>query len=751
MHEGKRVSHPAAFVLAARIARWTARTWWLWLLMMTVATCLVVSLEVPSFHTIVGGTYHPDAMTMNAELAGQVSQEWLDAPSSTAAEERAKEDARARAAAYADYLAAAEDRGRIGAAIKLMELSLVHPPVGQVRAEAELELAFYQSLLETEEPRLYGSLDEMPAFVLLSSRWQDHLYVPLLSDALDVLARPADVETGGETGREAYVLALVPMIAAIACTTRWRAGERLLGAAPVARGLVSALGVGISAAAGWLAVALTRLPLALVAALRNGIGDPSHPVAFFREGEPVLTTAGATLAATAAFYLLVALFLALVVELGLVLTHRLVVGVAACALIALVPLIPGHYGSLSPLGDLLPWLPSTYLDAPRVTGGWGYQVNMLNSLVPDARIAPLTGVLVLGVSSAVLATALSVALLFQSRRAVLHRTGGGGAFGEKNVRPGAPARGAHFSSGRSHAVAREGTGLLAVCLLVLRRGALLPCLAVLALVACLAPGALGFRTGMDSFTQEAYGSRYRQASLALGADGTVPSAAEEEEVARLREVAFASDDAAFAREAAAFEAWRAGRIRAGELGEDGPLEAGEAEARAEYFSALASSGDPRVLLSAAELSPFSYLGFVSTLIPPALMAAPAAAVGAVLVWQAQRGLIRQVPIRGRRLFREVAASVAFPGSGVCLGAWTVDVLVALVRNGLGDPSQPCLFVAGGELIVKSSFDAALAWILWSLALCLVCSLACALFAVFLCRDTRRARGTFGKELRHAQR
>ena len=123
MHEGKRVSHPAAFELAARIARWTARTWWLWLLMMTVATCLVVSLEVPSFHTIVGGTYHPDAMTMNAELVGQVSQEWLDAPSSTVAEERAKEDARARAAAYADYLAATEDRGRIGAAIKLMELS----------------------------------------------------------------------------------------------------------------------------------------------------------------------------------------------------------------------------------------------------------------------------------------------------------------------------------------------------------------------------------------------------------------------------------------------------------------------------------------------------------------------------------------------------------------------------------------------------------------------------------------------------
>ena len=239
--------------------------------------------------------------------------------------------------------------------------------------------------------------------------------------------------------------------------------------------------------------------------------------------------------------------------------------------------------------------------------------------------------------------------------------------------------------------------------------------------------------------------------MTLGADGTVPSAAEEEEAARLREVAFASDDATFAREAAAFEAWRAERIRAGELGEDGPLEAGEAEARAAYFSALASSGDPRVLLSAAELSPFSYLGFVSTLIPPALMAAPAAAVGAVLVWQAQRGLIRQVPIRGRRLFREVAASVSLPGSGVCLGAWAVAVLVALVRNGLGDPSQPCLFVVGGEFIVRSSFDAALAWILWSLALCLVCSLACALLAAFLCRDIRRARVAFGKEPRHAQR
>ena len=712
MHEGKRVSHPAVFELAARIARWTARTWWLWLLMMTVATCLVVSLEVPSFHTIVGGTYHPDFMTMNAELAGQVSQEWLDAPSSTVAEERAKEDARARAAAYADYLAATEDRGRIGAAIKLMELSLAYPPVGQVRAEAELELAFYESLLETEEPRLYESLDEMPALVLLSSRWQDHLCVPLLSDALDVLARPADVETGGETGREAYVLALVPMIAAIACTARWRAGERLLGAAPLARGLVSALGVGISAAAGWLAVALTRLPLALVAALRNGIGDLSYPVAFFREGDPVLTTAGATLAGTAAFYLLVALFLALVVELGLVLTRRLVAGVAACALIALVPLIPGHYGSLSPLGDLLPWLPSTYLDAPRVMGGWGYQVNMLNSLVPDARIAPLTGVLVLGASSAVLATALSVAILFKSRSAIRRRTGGEGALGEKNVRPGAPAHGAHFSSSRSHAAAREGTGLLAVCLLVLRRGALLPCLAVLALAVCLAPGVLGFRTGMDSFTREAYGNRYRQASMTLGADGTVPSAAEEEEAARLREVAFASDDAAFAREAAAFEAWRAERIRA---------------------------------------PSFSYLGFVSTLIPPALMAAPAAAAGAVLVWQAQRGLIRQVPVRGRRLFREVAASVAFPGSGVCLGAWAASVLVALVRNGLGDPLQPCLLVVGGEFIVRGSLDAALAWILWSLALCLVCSLVCALLVVFLCRDTRRARGTFGKELRHAQR
>ena len=300
MHEGKRVSHPAVFELAARIARWTARTWWLWLLMMTVATCLVVSLEVPSFHTIVGGTYHPDFMTMNAELAGQVSQEWLDAPSSTVAEERAKEDARARVAAYADYLAATEDRGRIGAAIKLMELSLAYPPVGQVRAEAELELAFYESLLETEEPRLYESLDEMPALVLLSSRWQDHLCVPLLSDALDVLARPADVETGGETGREAYVLALVPMIAAIACTARWRAGERLLGAAPVARGLVSALGVGISAASGWLAVALTRLPLALVAALRNGIGDLSYPVAFFGVGGPGVTTPGAPRAGTAA-------------------------------------------------------------------------------------------------------------------------------------------------------------------------------------------------------------------------------------------------------------------------------------------------------------------------------------------------------------------------------------------------------------------------------------------------------------------
>ena len=59
---------------------------------------------------------------------------------------------------------------------------------------------------------------------------------------------------------------------------------------------------------------------------------------------------------------------------------------------------------------------------PRVTGGWGYQMNMLNSLVPDALIAPLTGVVVLGVSSAVLVAALSVAILFESRCAIRRRT-----------------------------------------------------------------------------------------------------------------------------------------------------------------------------------------------------------------------------------------------------------------------------------------------------------------------------------------
>lgn len=743
-------TRPTALVLAERIARWTVRTWWLWLLVAAVAACLVASIEAPGFSTLVGGTYHPDTMAMNAEVAGQVSQEWLDAPSQSAAEERAKEDARLRAAAYADYLAAADDRGRIGAAIRLMELSLANPPVGQVRAEAELELAFYQRLLETDDPRLYGSLGEMPALVLLASRWQDHLYVPLLSDALAALAPPAGATTGGDTGREAYVLALAPMITAIACAARWRAGERLLGVVPVARGLASALGVGASAVAGWLAVALTQLPLALVAAVRNGVGDPSYPVAFFREGEPVLTTAGAALASMAAFYLLVALFLALVAELGLVLTRRLAPGVAACALLALVPLVPGHYGSLSPLGGLLPWLPSTYLDVPRVVGGWGYQVNMLNSPVSDARVNPVTGAAVLGVCAAALVTVLAVALLVRSRSAGPH---GGGAPGEKNARPGPRARGAHFAGGRGCAAERKGTGLLGVCLLVLRRGPLLPCLAALALAACLTPGALGFRTGTDSFTREAYGTRYQQRGRALGADGAVPTAAEEEELARLREAAFATDDAAFARAAAAFESWRAERVRAGELGDGDPREAEEAEARSAYFSALASSGDPRVLLSAAELAPLSYLGFVSVLAPPAVMAAPTVAAGAVLVRRVCRGLLAQVPASGRRRFYAVAAAVALPGAAVCGGAWAAAVLAAFVRNGTGDPAYPCLFVRGGALVVTSSFDAACAYVLWSLALCLVCSLVCALLAVLLCRDTRpaRARGVLGKEPRHAQR
>lgn len=147
-------------------------------------------------------------------------------------------------------------------------------------------------------------------------------------------------------------------------------------------GLASIDGTPVYATAAGLAAVL--MPAALVALLRNGIGDPAYPLVHIIAGDVVASSAGRAIAEDIALLALAGIALASVMcvvgRAGA--TGAFAAGVALCVL----PLLPPYSASSAPWTAFGTWLPTTYLRLDQVIGQMTYSVAFDISAFPQATV-----------------------------------------------------------------------------------------------------------------------------------------------------------------------------------------------------------------------------------------------------------------------------------------------------------------------------------------------------------------------------
>lgn len=139
---------------------------------------------------------------------------------------------------------------------------------------------------------------------------------------------------------------------------------------------------GLACAAAGLAAVL--MPAALVALLRNGIGDPAYPLVHIIAGDVVASSAGRAIAGDIALLALagIALVSVMCVVGRAGATGAFAAGVALCVL----PLLPPYSASSAPWAAFGAWLPTTYLRLDQVIGQMTYSVAFDISAFPQATV-----------------------------------------------------------------------------------------------------------------------------------------------------------------------------------------------------------------------------------------------------------------------------------------------------------------------------------------------------------------------------
>lgn len=266
------------------------------------------------------------------------------------------------------------------------------------------EAALYRALAELDDPRVIENSGEMPAVVYLATN--QFALAPVVFAAANLGFTPNTTYVGSLE----FLLWVVPLAAASfvgACLS-----ERASAPARLRPGGARAVVVG--AACGCAAAAAVALPAAVVAILRNGVGELAYPLAYLNgAGGSVVSSAGALLGQRALMLVASALFFSALAHLSLRLARRAAPGVLAAAGVVALAAQPWWFSRSNSLLDAACLVPVTYLDPFRVTGGGAsILVSTPASLIPGAGAG--VGVLVLGLSAVLVAAAPKLAAILAS-------------------------------------------------------------------------------------------------------------------------------------------------------------------------------------------------------------------------------------------------------------------------------------------------------------------------------------------------
>ena len=658
---------------ARELARATVKNRLLWALIAIEALLVCLALAMPPGQWVPTPFNRADALA-GASLAieGAQSTEAILSRLSeegrplSAANRDALEDARTSAALAEDLLAAENDRAFYTALARQLRWFEQQTRAGELiggnAGNYALEASFLERLITLNDPRVFEQTADMPLLILLTVHWQRLGRIPLinsLADALTLANRATDpLASYPSIGYAAHLLFAAPLVTVALVATRWQTHRYLAAQAPVPRAGALAATLVVSTALAAAALVAIMLPTALVALLRNGIGDTAYPVAYYFGTEPVLTTTGLALGALARRILLVALCTSSLALCMAAISRRFLPGAVVLGILAALPLMPQYFDHLGPLADVVPWLPSTYLCIPETVGA-GESIPTLESAIMNLPgVTPERGRAVLG---ATVLTALAL-----SAGAELYRWGASGLRHDTSPTDGAgpsggakPADDAGQASGAKPIDRRSAAPGGALASVVIRAPAIAIASAALIIVAA-TPAVLPLRTGLDPFTQEHYRELIRQHRQTQDPQAATFDAALAAEERRLvHHAAYANGNRAFAEAAASYETWRCERFASGELVPSNPGAPADAERRAAFYTALASLPDPHVITLSSELPAMEYLAYLARIAPAPLWGAPALAAAAATAARAERVLATDAPTRMRAIRRSVPRRASY--------------------------------------------------------------------------------------------
>lgn len=180
------------------------------------------------------------------------------------------------------------------------------------------------------------------------------------------------------------IVVLLPAVVATTSIVRRLRGQTLLANAPIGKAARRAVATMASIACAAAGLAAVLMPAALVALLRNGIGDPAYPLVHIIVGDVVASSAGRAIAEDIALLALagIALVSVMCVVGRAGATGAFAAGVALCVL----PLLPPYSASSAPWAVFGAWLPTTYLRLDQVIGQMTYSVAFDISAFPQATV-----------------------------------------------------------------------------------------------------------------------------------------------------------------------------------------------------------------------------------------------------------------------------------------------------------------------------------------------------------------------------
>lgn len=332
----------------------------------------------------------------------QLEHEVAALPASAAAQ-RALEGARDQYTALTHAFAARDEETYLTAMAAYYET--VSGLTGSNQAYYDARAIQLHAVAELGEPELYRLPQDMPAALYLVS--DQFSAAPL---ALNIAQLMGD-EAPSYDGSLDFLVLLIPLAWAVlrgadaAWVTVRRGGEK-----PSARDIAGV--AAFATAIGIVACAAAVLPAAIIAYVRNGLGDLSYPAVTMRGAAYEILSVGAVLVVRAALYVALAGFVAALSTVSLAFTRNSKVARAAMALMLFAVAQPWYFAPLGPVSDFAQSLPTTYFDVARLTGVCRDVIVSSSSTSSPVGAGALGGIIVLSAFAGALlgAAALGVRL-----------------------------------------------------------------------------------------------------------------------------------------------------------------------------------------------------------------------------------------------------------------------------------------------------------------------------------------------------